>query len=448
MNTVSNVVSIKSYAEKNPVLIINSKKAYDLGLNSKKRAYVSFGVFKNFVDIVVSDEASTDDILLTQIVMDNLHLPDYPSYEVFIKGNEITIGPCIGMLISDEDKNITASRLQKMLLFTREYYKLHGAIIIFALDQIDTSNRCVTGYCYNPEKDSWQRGKFPYPSSIYRTIGLSDFWKNHFLSILGDKFFNNHYFNKWDMYRWFSTDPDMKQHLPFTILYQSTQDIHGMLNKYGKIFIKPVSGLKGNGIIKATMEGGSIVFRYRENQENQNVAFDKPNAINQFIENRFHPGRYLIQQAIDLLKHEGSVIDFRCALQKDQSSNWVCNAVLGRYGDKDSVVSNISNGGTTYEVVDLLKKVHTSPGMDILAMKNRMEYFAIKVANTLDEYGINCGTLGLDVGIDADGHLWLIEINNRDPSPRYALDIDDKLLYNIIKTSPLLYAKALAGFGK
>ncbi|HHW48361.1 MAG TPA: hypothetical protein GXX14_07065 [Clostridiaceae bacterium] len=60
--------------------------------------------------------------------------------------------------------------------------------------------------------------------------------------------------------------------------------------------------------------------------------------------------------------------------------------------------------------------------------------------------GVNCGNFGVDIGIDREGHLWLIEVNNRDPDPSIALDIHDKPLYYSLKTGILYYAKSLAGF--
>jgi len=64
----------------------------------------------------------------------------------------------------------------------------------------------------------------------------------------------------------------------------------------------------------------------------------------------------------------------------------------------------------------------------------------------LDEYGLNCGTLGLDIGVDLEEKIWLIEINNRDPDPSIALNVHDLQLYYELKTGPLFYAKFLAGF--
>lgn len=443
---MSKAISLKPCSHKDYVLFINPKKANELGLNARKRAYVSFGSAKTYVNIEITDDIYADEILLSRLVINDLSLPGYPIFEVGVKDNEVIIGPYIGMLVSEDDENITASKLRGMSAYTQVYEKLHGALVVFALNRVDTSNRLIDGYCYNPHKDRWERGTFPYPSSIYRTIGLSEFWQNHFLSVLGNKFFNTPYFNKLDMYKWFSTDPEIGQYLPHTILYESYRDIQSMLDRYGNIYIKPTSGLKGRGIIKASMEDGATVFRYREDRENHTIVLDTPREVIQFVEDRLRPGRYLIQQAINLLQYNGSVIDFRCAVQKNQSEKWVCNAVIGRCGDKGSVVSNISSGGSTYKGVDLLKKALSLPDTGILSIIKRMETLALKVCNTVDKYGINCGTLGLDVGLDVDGRLWLIEINNRDPSPRYAIDLKDDELYRTMKTSPLFYAKALAGF--
>jgi hypothetical protein len=438
--------SIKPYQKKEPLLAINPKIAREIGLDRKKRAYVSFGVLKNYIDIEFDNEINEDAVLLSQTVIDNLRLPGHAAYEMRTRGNEIVIGPYIGMLVSDEDANITDARLKKFLIFVEEYEKLNGVFAVFALDKVDTANRLIEGYCYNPSGACWERGVFPYPSAIYRTIGMSESWRNHFLSVLGDKFFNDHFFNKWDMYRWFSTDTELRRYLPHTVLYRSQRDIWNMLQRYGRVIVKPVSGLKGRKIVRIGMENDRLVFQYRENGKNQRAVPDKPSDMNKFIEDRFNTGKYLVQQAIDLLENDGSIMDFRCALQKDQSNRWVCNAVIGRFGDKDSIVSNVSSGGTTYQGTDLLKKALHLPEKEIEEIKGRMEALAIKIASALDEFGINCGTLGLDIGLDTDGRLWLIEINNRDPSPQYALDINDRPLYGLIKTSPLFYAKALAGF--
>jgi glutathione synthase/RimK-type ligase-like ATP-grasp enzyme len=443
---MKNVITIKPSMDTYSELIIHPAKATEIDLGKRKFACISFGNQKHYVNIRITDELSPENILLSQKLIEALHLPDYPVYEISLTYNEILIGPYIGLLLSNEDNKLTTSRLNKMLVYVSEYAKLHGAVVVFALNKVDPANRLIEGYCYNPIKNCWQRGLFPYPSSIYRTIGLSAKWKNYFLSAIGDNIFNSRYFNKWEMHQWFSNVSDLNHHIPYTLLYHSPQDVLDMLERFQKIYIKPVSGLQGRGIVRISMENELFIFKYHENRVICKVTLKDLGKVREYIQKRFVHGRYLIQQAIELLEYEGGIIDFRCVVQKNQSNAWVCMAIIGRYGAKDSIVSNISSGGAAFPVEEMLGKVIATSAENIFDWKKKIETLAIDVCNTLDKYGINCGTLGLDIGIDTLGRLWLIEINNRDPDPTIALDVHDEQLYHTLKTGPLFYAKLLAGF--
>ena len=50
------------------------------------------------------------------------------------------------------------------------------------------------------------------------------------------------------------------------------------------------------------------------------------------------------------------------------------------------------------------------------------------------------------MGMDQDGKLWIIEINNVYPNHTIALDAEDSLMYRTVMSTPLLYAKWLTGF--
>jgi len=442
---IMNTIKVKAGISKSSELAIHPDEAVLIGLERIKFAYVCFGSHKHYVNIKKDSSISRGNVLISQKIMDELHMPEYPTYEICVNGNEIVIGPCIGLLVSTRDERITKSRLNKMMTYVKEYQKLHGAIVVFALNGVDTENHLINGYCYNPEREIWQKGIFPYPSAIYRSIGLSDRWKNHFLSIIGDKIFNSRYFSKWEMYQWFSELSKEHINIPHTFLYQSCQDVLDAVEKHGKVYIKPVLGLQGRKVMQVSKESLTYVFRYRDQGRNHEVRLDKPDDAAEFIKKSFIQNRYLVQQGIELLKYREQVIDFRCVVQKGLSARWACKAIIGRCGEKGSVVSNISSGGTAYRVTEILEKV--MPSSVVPSMEEKIRNFALEVCNALDEIGINCGDLGVDVGVDTQGCLWLIEINNRDPDPTIALNIRDRRLYYDLKAGRLLYAKALAGFG-
>jgi hypothetical protein len=443
---MNNIIKITPTANKYSDLVIHSNLAKKLRLERKMNANICFGNKKQAVHIKISDETAEENIFVPQKIMSELCLPNYPTYEIIISGNEMIIGPYIGLLLCEEDKKITPSFLNKMLIYAKKYGEINGAIVVFALNKVDTVHFTIEGYCYNPVKNEFQKGVFPYPSAIYRTIGLSEKWKSHFLFAIGDKIFNNYYFSKWEMYEWFSKDKEFSRSIPYTKLYRAADDFFDAMKQYKKIFIKPISGLRGHGIVKASLINNAYLFEYREDGINYKDTLQNIDEAYEFIQKHFYNGRYLIQQAIDLIEYNNSVIDFRCTMQKNQLKNWECKAIIGRCGVKDSIVSNISSGGKAFIGTEIFKNVLFLSEKEALELNNKIAHFATRACNALDEFGIHCGTLGLDVGLDTNGFLWLIEINNRDPDPSIAMDIHDRELYYSLKAGPLFYCKGLSGF--
>ena len=353
---MNNLVTIKTNNDQRSELKVHPEKAAALGLTARKFAYLSFGNRKHYVKISLDREIAPENLLLSQNIITALHLPDYPLYEVRVNQNAIVIGPYIGLLISNEDRRLRTSLLNKLLVYVKDYARLHGAILIFALDKVDREKRLIEGFCYNPVIKCWQRGIFPYPAAIYRTIGLSAEWKNHLLAEIGDKIFNNPFFGKWQMYQWFSAEPEINPHLPYTELYQSPQDVLKMLGRFPKLYLKPVLGLQGRGIVRISLADKGLSFQYRDAGTNRVLAFADSGQALEDMQKRFRPGRYLIQAAVDLLEYKGGLIDFRCVVQKNQSNEWICQAIIGRSGVKDSIVSNISSGGAAFTVREYFKE--------------------------------------------------------------------------------------------
>jgi len=113
---MNHVVTVKANMNKNSEFIIHPKKAAATNLGSKKFAYLSFGNRKYHVEIKINPEISPENVLLSQNLIQELYLPDYPIYEICVNQNEIIIGPYIGLLMSNEDNKLSSSRLNKMLV--------------------------------------------------------------------------------------------------------------------------------------------------------------------------------------------------------------------------------------------------------------------------------------------------------------------------------------------
>lgn len=437
---------IRPYHSTDSMLLIGGSTAGKLRIRSRKRGYVSFGSGKHYVDIKVSNTLSENEILLSEKVINYLHIPPHINYEVKVKDNEIALGPYIGILASEKHANISKERLEHVEKSIQDYHRLNGVITVFALDGVETSGHLIKGYYFNPVSKSWDEAVLPYPSAIYRTIGLNETWQNHFLSVIGDNLFNGRYFDKWEMYEWYSREKNIAEHLPHTILLRSSRDIMYMLEKHKEVYVKPKWGMKGHGVVKISLSGQDIIFEFRKDKKNNRITAGTWPEAEVEIKKLFTPSDYIIQQGIDLLRSESGVIDLRVVMQKSHGDEWLCSAMVARIGAKESVVSNISSGGRGSEPGEILKEVLHLNRREISLFREEIIEFCLDVCMALDEFGIRCGTLGIDLGIDKQGKIWLIEINHRSPHPAIVLLIDDINSYNTIISSPLYYAKFLAGF--
>lgn len=440
-------INIQSHELKEAVLIINEQLAEKLNIRKKKRLAISFGTQRHFVDIRLSSDSNESIIYLSSEVIDSLHLPIYPKFEIRTKGNELILGPSIGILASHKYEDITKRRLKEISMNTLAYSRINGAIIVFSLDRVNKLKRLVEGYCYNAETDTWEKGIFPYPLAIYRRAYLNDSWKNHFLTALGDTVFSNYSFGKWEMHQWFSEEPELISYLPETRIYNSSEELIAMLEKYEVLYVKPTWGMKGFGVIKVSKIDNKINLQYREEDENKDITLKSSKEIESTFKKLFEPGGHIIQQGLNLIKYDGGIVDFRCVMQKNEANKWINNGIIARIGAKESVVSNISSGGSALPAMDLISKSLELSSTDNYLLKEKITSLCTKVCKTLDEYGFNFGVLGLDIGIDTSLNIWLIEVNNRNPHPAIALRASDIPVYYTILTGPLYYAKALAGFG-
>ena len=441
------VVNIRSHQYKKSILILNDNSAKMLNLINKKRGYISFGTEKNFVDIIISEEAVDNEILLSEDNIKNMYIPLFPIYEIVVEKNQIIIGPCIGILASKKEENLSEKRLNEMNISLLDYQRIKGAVIVFSLEKVDMENRLIEGHCYNFKNDSWESGTFPYPQAIYLKASLSDKWENHFLTVIGDRFFNNYSFNKWDMFTWFSKNLNLAPYIPNTIMYQDKKNLIEMLQTYGVVYVKPIWGMKGIGVVRVSLKDEKICIDYPKDEENVSLIFEDDEELNRTLDTLFKVDEFLIQQGLDLLRYDDGIVDFRCVMQKDDTCKWTCRGIFARIGVKDSIVSNISRGGSALPGSELLMKVLSLDEEETFILKERIKGICMKACMELDEYGYNLGTLGIDIGLDKDKNIWIIEVNNRQPNSAIAVRGDDMLLFYSLLAWPLHYAKGLAGFG-
>jgi UDP-N-acetylmuramoyl-tripeptide--D-alanyl-D-alanine ligase len=181
---------------------------------------------------------------------------------------------------------------------------------------------------------------------------------------------------------------------------RSGQHLSALLAKYSDIVLKPSSGHQGRN-----------VYRLREGGE-----------ITAPVLNLIEAEEMIAQRYINCRTKSGDPYDLRLHVQKGRAGEWICAYIYPRISPSGNIVCNIKQGGYTTGLEDFLVR-EFGPGH--IDMRKYLEVFSLQLAGHLDEiqrelYGEELDELGIDVGLDEEGKLYIYEVNWRPGHPPYA----------------------------
>lgn len=438
--------TIKTSLTSNQTISLHSNILEELLLKDKKEILLNFGSIQKNVTIKKHDD-NISTIYISIDLCRNISIPEFVEYEIRFKNDVLYIGPIIGLLIRGKIEEMNDQRIKIYKNYLIDYKHINGLILLFTIDGINEQTKTITGYAYNPMSNEWIKGLFPFPSVVFIRRTIKDVDREVLHKIIGNKYFNSHIFNKWDMWEWFSKDKKLRNYLPKTVLGTNIMNIKMLLEEYNHIFIKPISGMQGTGIFQLSNKENEYHLSYRIKGKNITTILESWEDVGNFIVSELKLNKYIAQQRIPLQKKEKRVMDFRVIVIKDQYGHWNVPGMVTKYGEENSIVSNISSGGSAEKVWDTLQQIYKHDIQKAFKMYINLEKLAILCCKSLEEKGLHLGYIGIDIGIDEDENLWIIEINHRSPDMTIALDAKDRQLYYKVKSAPLHYAKWLSGFG-
>jgi YheC/D like ATP-grasp len=427
-------------------LTIHPNTAKQKNISALKKWFLRFGIQALEIKLKISSRLNENEMKLSIGVIESLRIPLSGRYEIRREGNEILIGPYIGILTASKKSSLDDS-VQYLSNYLYDYDRIGGAIVAFSLEGMDPFKYTIEGYMFNPDTKEWEQGVYSYPAAVFKTIYLNKSWRNHFQTIFGNRLFNSYVFNKWEMYKWLSQASHLKQYLPETILYKKPEDLESFLNLHRQIYVKPLHGSMGERIFKVSKsEEHGLKLQYHQDGIPYEMTFSNLFSLADFFKSQFKGKKYILQQALDLISFEEKKIDFRIVMVKDQAGVWNDMCMVAKYGQQGSIVTNILAGGTAEIGEITLQKIFGLSTEEVFKWRKEISRIVHEAAQRIEQCGVHCGNLGIDIGIDTQRRMWIIEMNNLNPSPLFALDINDRPLFYRIKLLNMLYAKRLAGF--
>ncbi|MCK9859026.1 YheC/YheD family protein [Paenibacillus sp. ATY16] len=440
-----------NHAEKDSLLVNQAFLRKFAGRPSTVK--VHFGAWNRQLKVRVSQSLPSDTIGISSQSLGGYSLPPL-KYKVLVKGNNVHIGPVLGIVAFKPGAAITMEKIKKYNDYLRPYSSIQGLIYICRADDISLQARKIRGYYYSPEgaKSKWTLGTFPYPSALYRRAALNPPTYKALKRVLGPRLFNGYFlgdhFNKWKLWRWLSPHPAIRKHLPHTKKLQSRKDLDEMLARYNAVYLKPTMESMARGIIKAVRKGDGYQFIYPENNKKASpyrIVSKGSTEVAGFLANLLREHQYIVQQGIEMKRQGSRGIDFRVIMQKNEQLQWSCTGVIARFGKKNGIVTNFTSAGFASKGLNALQGTYGYSRSRSQLTQNRMIEICTKACKIFDSKGGNYADIGVDVMVDKNGHIYVLEVNIL-PDHHLALYAKQRDLYLKQVAKPLLYANALVGF--
>lgn len=415
---------------------------------------VSFGLQKVAVQIGIHTAAKSI-VLIRRPLADRLCIP----YSMNIRAqfltdkNELQIGPVLGILISKNTLS-TPEFVEVYGSFCQEIFeaaqKKEAFCFVTNLDSIFITENHARGWIL--QDGIWQEATLPLPHVFYNRLGNRmrersgvDYDRLQSIKASGIAVFNEQFIDKWEVHQLLSLTP-MRKYLPVTIKYTTYKSLLQMLRSFPVLFIKPIHGSEGRGILRLYR---STPNQYTLDQITMNGmerhSYKKVSEVVKYVSTKLKKKSYLIQQGINFVESSGMTVDFRVLLQKSRVASWKIVSLVARLGSPRTFVSNLAQGGKLESAGKLLKELrHHYPTLPNTA---KLKAIALEIAAALDgQLDGNYGEYGIDLGVDTHGQIWLIEVNSK-PSKR-----NDAILEASKGPRPSVlhlyeYVSYLSGFG-
>ncbi|WNC16218.1 YheC/YheD family protein [Brevibacillus brevis] len=329
---------------------------------------------------------------------------------------------------------------KKLTLFGR---KRGIRVFVFSPRQVNFAARTVAGFEYR--NGAWQSDTFPLPAFIYDRCFVGPAYRHYkpFVEKLQNDrnitFLGYGLSGKWQVHQMLIQSPQLAPLLPPTELF-SFSSLQETLATHGAAVIKPMAGTHGIGVvrIKECRGGYEVSGRNRENQPFRRVL--KEGGLKQFVTSFTAGRKFLVQPYLHLHTPDGSPYDVRVLVQKNGKGEWETTGKAVRIGDKRSITSNLHGGGRAVSLTPFLSR-HYKPAVRA-RITQTIDRLAVELPRFLEQSHGRLVELGIDVGIDTAGNVWIIEVNSRPGRTVFSMINDPDAKFHSI-TQPVRYAHYL-----
>ncbi len=423
---------------------LSPRTAKLLRLSRTRVLSLAFGLRQEEVLLEVMPDVPDNRLRVDPKLLDYLLVDLRLEYELARVGNTLILGPTIGLLLSEYEERLLEV-LEEKYWYPLIYEQLGGALYIITHDLIDFEQGTVQGYLHVPgmREALWTRTRLPLPRAMIRRIDLAlrPYKWTQIKRVMGERVFNNYFFNKLEYWEWLRDDPVLGSHLPETTEDVSKSSIDRFLERYGKVYLKPHSASGGLGI-HLIERVGSHRYRVRKNYEEKDIELDSP-GFERFLRPFVRVGRHVLQQPVATQLHDGRHVCYRVIEQRDDEGTWRCTGFVGLFGGRGMFTSNFRDHGFGIGGEQALRKQFGDDDVLVFRLSEQLKRMGRQVAHIVDKLSGPYVNLGIDMVLDRDRKVWVLEVNKRQ-NYFIPLNANEPLLFYEAICTPLKYAKKVS----
>jgi glutathione synthase/RimK-type ligase-like ATP-grasp enzyme len=218
----------------------------------------------------------------------------------------------------------------------------------------------------------------------------------------------------------------LRKYVPETKLYNKSS-LRSLLDKYKMVYVKPVKGTVGNGVMKVekSWKKGRHKYRYQYGTTKRN--FHVYDTMYKSISKSKLKRRYLVQKGIRLLTFNNRPFDIRIMVQKDTKRKWEASGYIGRVAHPKKIVTNFHNSGKALPLEFLLQGY--VQGGEKKKYIGSLKTLGYRIAKHMNKHYPGFREVGVDLALDKDLKPWILEVNTA-PDPFIFNELKDKRMFH------------------
>jgi hypothetical protein len=415
------IVPTKTFQEDKNTIYLSSSLLNYWALNINHQIEICIGS-KNVTVTVDTKPIEKDRILFSELLLEEIPLPKKEILFLSQFNQEIKtlyIGPIFALVteVSEQENEEPSFRSVHSFCEELHYASNIGGGFFYVFHLKDFSKDAIEGYYY--ETDGWKKDSFPPPNVIYnrvhsRKLEASSYFRKIAAELNFEKIpiFNERFLSKWEVHKTLYEEEHLHPYLPDTELYRD-ENLSTFLNKYNSVFIKPINGSQGRNILKVSRRDGKISVQSSTAGEQEKIMdFNQLSSFIEWFKKRRNQTTFIIQQSLPLAAYQNRQLDFRVLCHRNHQQDWKVTSIVSRVSAPAQFVSNLARGG---EMLKPLKPlVYLFDQKTAISQVALMKELSIEAANVISQSSSGLiGELGIDMGVDESGRIWIIEINSK-----------------------------------